>query len=324
MNIQDFDPAALSPGEKAKLNLHVLRLPSGLHLDYTALVARGARAGKTIVVIAGVHGDEYEGPLTILKVFEQLDPDQMQGTFIGIPVVNPPAFDAGTRPSPIDGQNLARIFPGRPDGTISERIAHALLEYLFPHADLLLDHHSGGVQFDIPLTCGYYLLEGEIGRVSKEAARAFGAEVLWGSPLNKGRTISEAVRHKQVPSIYTETTGAGGVLPADLEAYIRGTLNVMKYLGILPGAPEGSEPEIVLESSDPNRDFDSAINCTASGLLETMVRLKARVNRGDLIARIYDLSGNVLEEIHADQPGVVLGLRRFARVFSGELIALVE
>ena len=323
MKIQDFDPTDLSASAKTTMELEVTRLPSGTPILFSTLVARGTEPGKTIVVIGGVHGDEYEGPLAILKTWEALSPAEMSGSFIGIPVVNPPAFDAGTRTSPIDEMNLARVFPGKADGTVSERIAHALLEYVFPHGDLLLDLHSGGVKYECPLTCGFYLLAGEIGRTSKEAALAFGADVVWGGQLNEGRTISEAVRHKQVPSIYTETTGGGGVKPDDLTAYVHGTQNVMKYLGILPGEPNAAPPRLYHESTEVGRDFDTAINCTQSGLWEGAVRSGEEVREGQLLGRIYATDGRIIEEIHSDRPGHVMGLRRFSRILAGELAALV-
>jgi len=324
MEARDFDPSVTPPGQKGQIDLEVTHLADGAVVEFPMLVARGREDGKAIVVTGGVHGDEYEGPMTILKLFQSLQPDEMCGTFIGIPVVNQPAFNAGTRTSPLDGQNLARVFPGRAEGTVSEKIAHALLEYVFPRGDLLLDLHSGGVKYECPLTCGFYLLEGEIGRVSKEAALAFGADIVWGSVLNQGRTISEAVRYKETPAIYAETTGGGGVQPSDLEAYMRGTTNVMKYLGILSGTPESRPPEIYHESTDVERDFDKAINCSSSGLFESRARCKEHVKEGDLLGVIYDVYGEVTEEIRSDQDGYVMGLRRFSRVLAGELIALVS
>jgi predicted deacylase len=323
MEIAQFDASSVPAGTKTAIEMEVTRLPGGMPVTFSALVVRGAKPGKSIVVTGGVHGDEYEGPLAVLKLFQTLQPAKMAGTFVGIPVVNPPAFDAGTRSSPLDDQNLARVFPGKSDGTVSEKIAHALLQHVIPQGDMFLDLHSGGVKYECPLTCGFYLLEGEMGRVSKEAALAFGAEVVWGFGLNHGRSISEAVRHKNVPAIYAETTGGGGVLPADLDAYVLGTQNVMKYLGILPGRPKAKAPEIYYESTDITRDFDKAINCTVSGIFESKVRCKQKVKTGQVIGLIYDLAGNVAEEIRADQAGYVMGLRRFSRILAGELVALV-
>ncbi len=93
-----------------------------------------------------VHGDEYEGVRTLLELSRELDPARMSGDAIFVPVINPPAFWNGTRTSPLDGQNLARVFPGRPDGTPSESIAYWIDQAVFPHADLFIDLHSAGIE----------------------------------------------------------------------------------------------------------------------------------------------------------------------------------
>src|SRR5207249_236643 len=143
------------------------------------------------------------------------------GSFVGIPVVNPPAWDAGTRASPIDGLNLARVFPGDAGGSVSLRIAHALTEYLFPQADLMLDLHSAGVQYVLPTLAGGCRVEGEMGRIIREAVFAFGAAVIWNSPPNKGRTLNGAML-KGVPAIYAETTGGGRARPEDVCDFVTG------------------------------------------------------------------------------------------------------
>src|SRR5262249_35142252 len=134
-----FDPADVAIGTSAVDTLDVTTLPSGGMLQLPVLIASGAAAGQTIVVLGGVHGDEYEGMAAVREVFRRLGPLAMSGTFIGVPVCNPLAFAAGSRTSLIDGQNLARVFPGRADGTISERIAHVLTTLVLPHADFLID-----------------------------------------------------------------------------------------------------------------------------------------------------------------------------------------
>jgi predicted deacylase len=128
----DFSVQGIPVGHRQRLRLVIDRLPDGQDLAFPVLVARGRSAGKTLLVTGAVHGDEYEGPVAIQDVFDALDPAVMRGTFIGVPVTNGPAFSAATREGAWDHQNLARIFPGRREGTPSERIAHAYAAYLLP------------------------------------------------------------------------------------------------------------------------------------------------------------------------------------------------
>jgi predicted deacylase len=104
------------------------------------------------VVTAGVHGDEYEGVRTIFDIVDELDPGAMSGDLLCVPVANPPAYWAGTRISPVDGKNLARVFPGAPDGTISDQIAFCLGREVIA-ADSS-DLHAG-VKIETPTLIGY-------------------------------------------------------------------------------------------------------------------------------------------------------------------------
>ena len=99
-------------------------------LSIPMFVIKGIKPGKTIGVLGGVHGDEYDGPQAIRDIYTSLEPNELAGTFLGVPHSNIPAFSAGTRVSPIDGLNLARIFPGKEDGTITEKIANFTVFWL--------------------------------------------------------------------------------------------------------------------------------------------------------------------------------------------------
>src|SRR5487761_1568266 len=114
MNVESgkFKTNSLARGAKHRLSLEiddVTWLP--------LLVVKGRSGGKTLVVTANIHGDEYEGVRAIFELFDALDPNAMSGDLVAVPVANPPAFWQGTRMSPVDGLNMARIFPGNAAGT---------------------------------------------------------------------------------------------------------------------------------------------------------------------------------------------------------------
>jgi N2-acetyl-L-2,4-diaminobutanoate deacetylase len=106
----------------------------------------------------GNHGDEYEGPIALFDLARTLDPAEVHGTVIIVPALNYPAFRAGTRTSPIDRGNLNRSFPGRPDGTVTEKIADYVQRVLLPISDLVLDFHSGGRTLDFLPFCAAHVL----------------------------------------------------------------------------------------------------------------------------------------------------------------------
>jgi predicted deacylase len=233
-----------------------------------------------------------------------------------VPVCNLPAFEAVQRSSPIDGLNLARVFPGKADGTVTERIAYALTEQLLRHADFLIDLHSGGVAADIPTLVGYLHDDGEIGQRSRAAAEAFGAPVLWGHPLPipAGRSISAAME-LGVPWLYTEASGGGFARPGDVACFRRGVLNVMRHLGMLAGAPT-APPSPVHLVGDGNLDVVTLAPC--GGFFRAHVNVLDRVQRGDRLGTIYDLFGTQLAEIVAELDGVIIMVRRLHRVQVGD------
>jgi len=108
MNSADFNPVQFQRGQKHSIDLSLDPWVEGVCLP--VVLVRGSRAGKTLVVTAGVHGDEYEGVRAILDAYQSLDPQEMTGDFLAVPVANPPAFWNGTRTSPLDQGNLARPF----------------------------------------------------------------------------------------------------------------------------------------------------------------------------------------------------------------------
>lgn len=100
--------------------------------------------GPTALLVSGTHGDEYEGQVALCNLAKSLDPARIKGRVIILPAANFPAAVAGRRTSPIDEGNLNRLFPGDPDGTVTQQIAYHIEHELVPLADLVCDLHSGG------------------------------------------------------------------------------------------------------------------------------------------------------------------------------------
>ena len=283
------------------------------------LCVTGATPGPTLVVTAAVHGDEYEGVETIATLFRQIEPATMTGTLAMLPVCNMPAYEAAQRSSPIDGLNLARAFPGAPQGTITQRIAYWMTEKLLRHADFYVDLHSGGVAYDIPTLVGYIRDDGALGQASLAAARAFGAPVLWGHPLPiaPGRTVSAAT-DLGVPSLYTEAPGGGYARPADVACFTQGVVNVMRHLGMLAGAPQ---PQPMTHHLVGDGDLDSVVNAQAAGYFRAEVALLSEVVAGQRLGVVQDFAGEVVDEARADQAGIVIMTRRLHRVHVGDGLA---
>lgn len=323
VELEDFSPRQFPPGTRTESVVKLGPHCDGVPIALSVVVLGGASEGKWLTVLGAVHGDEYQGPCALMELTSELNPAAMAGGLIAVPVANPLAYRAGTRAAPEDGLNLARVFPGKPDGRPTERIAHCLTESAIAHADLLVDLHAAGTYLNCPTLCGHYDLPGDLGRVSHEAALAFGAPTLWISALNEGRSISEAVR-RGIPAIYAETTGMGTAFRRDVEAYKRGIVNVMSYLGILGGAPEAEPPSLVIQGTEASPDFDVALMSLAEGLLVSEVELLDHVEKGQVLAEVRDPFGRALAEVKADRSGYVMSMRSFAHVKAGDLLFLLD
>jgi predicted deacylase len=321
INCAEFDPDGLPPASKQAFFVEMSPTAGGAMMGFPVLVVNGTGPGKTLVVFAGVHGDEFEGVQAIHEVSDQLDPDMLRGRLIAVPVANLPAHRNCSRHSPVDNLNLARIFPGRGGGTLSERLAHHLSELLIARADFFIDLHSAGINYLIPPMVGYGISDTEQGRMAAEAAEAFGTPVVWGhpGPVPPGRTISEADR-RGIPWLYVEATGGARIRSEELRYYTSGLFNLLRYLGMLPGKVGQSHVEYRLVGDG---NIDQAITCTSAGFFVSSVRALERVADGQVIGVVRDMFGATLEEVRSKQEGFVILLRALPIVNPGDTVCVV-
>ncbi len=316
MHADDFDPTRLPRGEKRARRVAVAGRADGGSWRLPLLTVTGDRPGPTLVVTAAIHGDEYEGVEAIPLVYARVSPADLSGRLLMVPVCNVPAYEAAQRSSPIDGLNLARVFPGDAHGSITQRSAEWITRNLLAHADLFIDLHSGGVAAEIPTLVGYIHDDGELGQRSLAAARAFGAPILWGHPLPvpPGRSISAAT-DLGVPSLYTEAPGGGFARTDDVCCFVDGVLNVMAHLGMIEGAP-GPRPLTHHLIGDGN--LDTIHSAPEAGYFRAAVNLLDEVEAGARLGLISDFFGEPVAEIRAERAGVVIMLRRLHRVHVGD------
>jgi len=265
---------------------------------------RGATAGPLALVTAGVHGDEYEGPAAVFSLPEVLSPDCLHGTVIAVPVANPAAFAAGTRLHPEDGCNLARTFPGYPNGGPTERLAAAIFEELASRADYLIDLHSGGIEYVFLPVTGFYGTPAA-GNPSFQAARAFSLPVLWQLPPTDGVLSCEAWKRGKV-AIGAEYHGAGQLSPDGVREYRKGILACLSHWGLLAAAPAEPRAVNVFEG-----DWQLA---SADGIFTACCRLGDAVSKGATLAVTVSTRGQVQQEFVSPSDGVILGLRSKAYI----------
>jgi predicted deacylase len=294
---------------------------TGEALGVPIMLVNGRKEGRTLVAIAGIHGDEYEGVYAIHEIFRRVNPDELSGRLIAIPIANLAAHRVCSRESPIDGLNLARVFPGRKNGSVSERIAHFLSESVIPQADFLIDLHSSGIKYLMPPLVGYERSDSDSGRKSQEAAFIFGTPTVWGHPGKPplGRTVSEAHR-LGIPWLYVESTGGGGMRTDELRYYTDGLLNLFRFLEMIPGAIDGKPIKFDLVG---NGNIDEAITTDEAGFFVPMTMPLDFVSPNDVIGVVRDVFGNTISEIKADRSGYVVLIRSLPIVYPGDTVCVI-
>jgi predicted deacylase len=313
----------LSPATKKKWTLPVVPRADGSQVGVPVLAMRGSRPGKTLLVTAGVHGDEFEGMEAIWKLFEELDAAKVSGTLVAVPVVNPPAYEAGLRTNPDDRQDMARVFPGHPAGTVTEQLAHSLAERFIKHADFFIDLHSAGQYYTMPALVGYPLRSGPQMEMQRSAARAMGLPLVWGTTVLPGRSLSVAV-DAGVPALYTEITGEGRCRPADVAIYKSALERLLHHLGMIDRAPAGQPPRWVVEDDGPQAGFLQVQNrAPVGGYFEAFVKAMDEVKAGQRVGVLRDPLSMPVLDVTAPHAGLVVFLRTYPRVHAGEPLCTV-
>lgn len=321
--ISDFSLDSIAPGDKWKGWVHLGELPAGEEVRWPMLAVRGRQPGKVLLATAGNHGDEYEGIVAIQRFFRELEPEELSGTFLAIPMLNPPAVTAGTREGPWDQRNMARVFPGDPRGLFTERIAHAFATRVLPLADLYIDFHAAGTGVNIKPFIGSPIGDSPAVPTQRKAAIAFGHDVVWNTGFLPGRTMS-AGYDAGIPCMYTEAQGNRRCNPSEVDDLVAGLTNLMRFLGNLPGEYPTAPPRFHHEDPGPAAGhMQEQCRAQRGGLFLPAVDLWDRVESGQSLGTVQDPFGDVLEAIHAEESGRVLCLRVCPRILPGDFAAVI-
>lgn len=243
--------------------------------------------GPTALVTGANHGDEYEGPIALFDLAASIRAADVTGRIIIIPAMNYPAFQVATRTSPIDRGNLNRSFPGRPDGTVTEKIADYFQRVLLPMADVVLDFHSGGKTLDFLPFCAAHVLADKM-----QEARSFDLVRAFGAPYSVKMLEIDAVgmydtAAEEMGKIFvtTELGGGGTASARTAQIALRGVRNVLIAAGVLAGTP-APQPTQWLDMPDG----DCFTFAEDAGLIQFLADLGDLVEKDQPIARIFSVA----------------------------------
>lgn len=297
---------------------------AGWATQYLPIAVIKNGSGPTALLFGGNHGDEYEGTVTLPKLARAIDPAQVNGRIIMVPMLNSPAGQAGTRLSPVDGKNMNRAFPGERNGTITSMIAHYVQNVLFPLSDLVIDIHSGGRSILFASSVNMHNLANQ-----KQMKGMIDSGVAWGAPYvfiyrdvsGEGLLPSHAEALGKM-TLGTELGSAAQFNPRVLNIAETGVYNVLKLHGILPGkpTPPTKAPQVV--GATEREDY---IMAPVSGVYEPFFDLEDQVRAGQAVGQITNMEEPFSEPrlVYAETDGMVMGRRALPLTRQGECVAVL-
>ena len=297
-----------APAEGAKTEGYVAwddPLLTGWNWPYVAY--HGAEPGRAVLLTAGIHGSEYPAIDAAVRIGATLDPASIRGQVLCLPLMNPEAFwQRAAYVVPTDGLNLNRVFPGKADGSFSERLSWQLVQKAIRHSDAYIDMHGG----DLPEALVPFAIYQETGIVAVDAgsdlmARAFGLPSLLvqqrtGGPVS-GMTLSAAAA-LGIPAIIVEDGGAGQYDPDIAMAMAAGARNVLRALGVLD---DGAPPGFMVPDRYAGFLWPRSVN---AGFFRPSVAVGEEVSAGQKLGELNDFFNNKVEDIVAEASGRVLFL----------------
>lgn len=293
--VESFDLAQFAAGTTNKLRLSMVGNGIGGLINVPIVVLRGAEPGPIMGLTAAIHGNELNGMRVIQKVIGHIKPARLRGTVICVPVVNVPGYLNNTRAFN-DGADLNRLMPGKRGGTNSQVYAHRFMTRVVQHFEYMLDLHTAS-----------------FGRINTHYVRAdlSNPDAAWMARClqpqivlhNTGAdgTLRGAAMDIGIKSITVEIGNPNAFQSTLIQDGTTGVLNVLSRLGMIEDAEEQnpSEPVICVRSY--------WMYTEVGGVLEVYPDLAARVRKGELVARVRDIFGDVLEEYRAPEDGIIIG-----------------
>jgi predicted deacylase len=278
--------------------------------------------GPTVLLTGANHGDEYEGPLTLMALARTLDVNRLNGRLIIVPALNMPAYRAGTRVSPIDQVNLNRTFPGNRNGTPTEMIAHYVESVLMPLADYGFDCHSGGSSLAYLPTLFALRREdpGEVAEIERLIAAFNPPRALFMNLLGEDRIISAAARRHGVIFMTGEFGSGGSVDLEGLAVLKEGIAGMLDAVGVLPRSGPAPAKRTVRRMAVNNAEHFLFAPC--AGVFEPKFKLGDEVTAGQVAGLIHDQTVPWREGVPVvfKASGLALCIRTYALVEPGDCL----
>ena len=287
-------------------------------------LVRGSAPGPVLALVAGTHGYEYPGISALQRLRQSIDPRELRGTLLLVHIANPPSFYGRTiYTSPADGKNLNRVFPGRPDGTLSERIAHAITTEVIARSDYLVDLHAGdGNEALRPYAYMPVTGDARLDAATRGMALAFGLDHIVIdaariAPPDATKFVDMTALARGIPAITTETGQLGLNDEHSIALAEHGIQNLMRHLKMLEGPVQPNAGVVWL------KDYQ-VVTSPVTGVFRARVRDGYAIAEGGLLGELYDAFGAKVGDVRAPFAGIVNYVIGTPPAVEGQPLAMVS
>ena len=285
-----------------------IRVPAGMdgpEISIPVTIIQGAKPGPVLALTAGIHGYEYPPILALQRLGKELDPGQLSGAVILVHCVNVPSFFQRTvYYNPYDGKNMNRAFPGKIDGTMTERIAFQISKEVIDQCDYLIDNHCGDGNEDL-MTYLYCTETGaaELDAKTRALAVSYGFKVIIHETVRPDDTSANwcagSALLKDKPALTIESGKLGRVDEEDIARIVKGSYNSLKHLGMLTGKPERLFDPVWVKSV-------TYIRSQHQGLYYPLAHSGRHVEKGEVLGYLTDFFGNIIQHAVAPHDGIIM------------------
>jgi predicted deacylase len=301
-------------GEKVSGHLRIAESADRQEIRLNYFSIWGVKDGPTLLLNAAVHGNEVVGVEALREIVDFIDPKELCGNLLAVPIVNPMAFNSGLRWDPYDNIDMNRIFPGNPDGTMTERIAHSFFDTFVREADYIIDFHSA--EFPDELIPHIRVRVDNPSRKYLDLVASTGINAVWKGPQIKGMLQTESFRIG-VPCTTIEIGAAGVITRDNVDIGTTAVKNVMYVLGMLEGTASIPSRQIMLASNS------AWVRSPIGGIFKPAISLGHFVKGGENIGDIIDPTSFEDHDLTSPLSGIVTGLTHQPIVRSGTRLAMV-
>ena len=292
---EDLKISSLKKGEVHRLQIQLSDNALGVPWRIPVIIVRGVEKGPNLGITAALHGNELNGISTIFKLIEEINPNKLKGNLILVPICNVPGYLKNQRKFS-DGVDLNRIMPGSTKGEPSGIYAHYFIKKIVKKFNYLLDLHTashGRVN-------SLYIRADLENEETRTLAYLQNPQIIVRKFDETGTLRGWASDHN-IPAITIEIGNSDAFQHSLIDEILEGIINTMKHLGMI----KGKVKDMVTDATVCENSY--WIRSQKGGIIDVFPGLADEVKEGQLIAKVYDVFGQVKEEIFADHSGIVIG-----------------